>query len=323
MKPFQLIPFRVNEIHEQSNEIPQGVKMIEAPSMWKHDVYGNGIVVAVIDSGCDVNHPDLRKAIIDGRNFTGGNPRDVSDGNGHGTHVAGTIAASLNNKGVAGVAPSTKLLILKTFDENGNASYENIVKAVKYANKWRGPRGERVRVISMSFGGSQNSAMLHRAIKNAVENDILVVCAAGNAGDGNEQTTEKLYPGYYKEVVQVGAVDFNGDMADFTNTNDEIDIVAPGVGIRSTYMNGQYATLSGTSMGTPHVAGASALLLEKNEQEFGRTLSEPELYAQLVKHTSPLGYSKRTEGNGLLTLGVSDVPYDEFEAFMLEEGSEE
>ncbi|MFC0524451.1 S8 family peptidase [Pontibacillus salicampi] len=313
MKPFELIPFQVEEVYERSNEIPPGVRMIDSERMWNEGYKGNDIVIAVIDTGCDKNHRDLQNRIVDGRNFTGGNPTDFHDENGHGTHVAGTIAASFNQQGVAGVAPSSKLLILKAFDSKGHSSYQQIIKAVKYATKWRGPRGEKVRILSMSFGGSEDYAMLHRSIKNAVNQNILVVCAAGNEGDANTRTTERLYPGYYKEVVQVGAVDFNGSLAPFSNSNDEIDLVAPGVNILSTYKNGQYATLSGTSMATPHVAGAAALLLEENEKAFERTLTEPELYGLIIKHTKSLGHSKREEGNGLITFTSDEV--DSFEAF--------
>ncbi|QST01266.1 S8 family peptidase [Pontibacillus sp. ALD_SL1] len=302
MSNMKLIPFHLQELLELQDEAPRGIEMIGADTLWQEGIEGEGSVVAVIDSGCQIDHPDLENSIIDWHNFTKGSRRNVTDENGHGTHVAGTIAASLNRKGVAGVAPKSKLLILKAFDANGETSYQTIIQAIQYATRWRGPRGEKVRIISMSFGGSRDYSLLHKAIKRAVEQDILIVCAAGNQGDGNARTSEQMYPGFYKEVVQVGAVDYEGQMADFTNTNDEIDLVAPGVDIISTYPRNQYAKLSGTSMATPHVAGAAALLLEKGNKEFERTLTEPELYALLVKHTRDLGLSKSIEGNGLIDL---------------------
>lgn len=302
MPKFQLIPHHIQEVLEDTNEIPAGVKMIEAPRMWEKDTYGTDSVVAVIDTGCDVRHPDLRESIIGGRNFARGNSRNLSDENGHGTHVAGTIAASLNGGGVTGVAPRAKLLILKVMDKDGTASYQNLVKAIRYATRWRGPHKEKVDVISMSLGGQKDYASLHRAVKNAVKENILVVCAAGNAGDGNVRTPEKLYPGYYDEVVQVGAVDSDEKIAEFTNTNDEVDLVAPGVDIRSTYLNGGYATLSGTSMATPHVSGAAALLLDQHRKE-GIELSEGELFQSLTHHTKKLGYNRMAEGSGMIYFG--------------------
>lgn len=299
MTKFQLIPHQIDDILEETNEIPEGVEMIGAPNQWEEDTYGSDTVIAVIDTGCDVNHPDLRDSIIGGRNFSGGNPRNILDQNGHGTHVAGTIAASLNGHGVAGVAPKAKLLILKVMDDKGTTTYQNLVKAIRYATRWRGPNKEKVDVISMSLGGQKDYASLHRSIKNAVKEDILVVCAAGNSGDGNARTPERLYPGYYDEVVQVGAVDFDAKMAEFTNTNDEIDLVAPGVGVRSTYLDGKYAKLSGTSMATPHVTGAAALLIDQHRQE-DIELTEDELFDALTEHTKDLGYTREVEGNGMI-----------------------
>ncbi|QGH33558.1 S8 family serine peptidase [Gracilibacillus salitolerans] len=305
MARVSLIPFKMEQQIDDTSEIPAGIEMMQAPKKWEEGYKGSDVVVAVIDTGCDRNHPDLRNRIMDGRNFTtenNSNLRNFSDQNGHGTHVAGTIAAVLNGRGVVGVAPEAKLLILKAFDAKGSGDFNGIIQAIQHAIKWRGGNGEKVRIISMSFGAKWDVPELHQVIRKAVTNDILVVCAAGNEGDGDARTTERMYPGYYKEVVQVGAVDNEGNMAEFTNTNDEVDLVAPGVNVMSTYLNGKYAKLSGTSMATPHVSGAAAVLIEQMEQEFERTLTEPEVYAQLIKLTSPLGYSKRVESNGLITL---------------------
>ncbi|GAE94985.1 intracellular serine protease [Gracilibacillus boraciitolerans JCM 21714] len=308
MAQIKLIPYKIEETVDTASEIPEGIAMIKASEKWEKGYRGNGSVVAVIDTGCDQTHPDLEDRIIGGKNFTTENyglPYDFSDENGHGTHVAGTIAANLNGEGVVGVAPEAKLLILKAFDKNGNGKLETIIQSIQYAMQWRGSQNERVRVISMSCGTTQNDKRLHQVIRQAVQNNILIVCAAGNnGGDGEESTNERNYPGYFKEVLQVGgAVDNNGRLAAFSNTNDEIDLVAPGVKIKSTYLGNKYALMSGTSMATPHVTGAAAVIIEQMELAFNRRLTEPEIYAQLVKSTIPLKYSKRMEGNGLIMLG--------------------
>ncbi|TLS37959.1 S8 family peptidase [Pseudalkalibacillus caeni] len=311
MADMRLIPYSVGNVVDEPNEIPEGVRMIKAPSIWKDSDMGEGVVVAVLDTGCQTDHPDLRDRIIGGRNFTsdyGGNPYNFYDNHYHGTHVAGTIAASYNGQGVAGVAPKAKLLILKVVTSDGSSSYQNLIDGINYATNWRGPRGEKVSVMSMSLGGSKDDPDLHKAIKRAVENDLLVVCAAGNEGDGKTGTIERGYPGYYKEVVQVGAVDMKGRLADFTNTNEEVDLVAPGVDVLSTYKDGKYAKLSGTSMATPHVSGAAALLINQFQKENGRKPSEAELYAQLIKRTRSLGMSQRGQGNGLLLLTTGNTP---------------
>ncbi|WP_238594571.1 S8 family peptidase [Caenibacillus caldisaponilyticus] len=310
MGKVRLIPYTVEEVVETPTEtVPAGVAMIDAPSIWDKSDRGRGVVVAVIDTGCQIDHPDLKDRIIDGRNFTddyNGKADRYEDNNGHGTHVCGTIAANQNESGIIGVAPEARLLVLKALSQDGSGETDWIVEAIQYAVDWRGPDGEKVQVISMSLGGPDDDDALHLAIQNAVKNDILVVCAAGNEGDGRTDTPEASYPGDYNEVIEVGAVDFNRRLAPFSNSNDNVDVVAPGVNVVSTFIGGRYARLSGTSMATPHVSGALALLANLTSSEFGRKLTEPELYAQLVRRTVGLGYDKAGEGNGLVSLGWVD-----------------
>ncbi|MGY0568164.1 S8 family peptidase [Bacillus safensis] len=313
MANFNLIPYTVESEIKDVKEIPAGVKMIKAPEVWDKSAKGAGVVVAILDTGCDYAHPDLKDRIIEGKNFTNqGEHNDFSDIDQHGTHVAGTIGAIINDAGVVGVAPEVSLFISRVFkkDSNGKigASINDIIKAIHYCIKWRGPNREKIRVINMSLGGSKNEPKLHNAIKEAVKEDILVVCAAGNEGDfrkGGDCSPlkdEYSYPGAYSEVVEVGAVDLEGKLPCFTNTNLEIDLVAPGVKIISTIPGGGYAEISGTSMASPHVAGGAALIINQCEKEFGRNFTEAEIYAQIIKRTEHLGNDKRIEGNGLLKL---------------------
>lgn len=301
-KKVHLIPFDVNERIEVITEIPKGVKLIGAPRVWDK-TKGKGIKIAVLDTGCDVDHPDLKDRIVGGRNFTGddrGNPNIYNDYNGHGTHVAGTIAATENDEGVMGVAPQADLLIVKVLDENGSGQYKWIIDGINYAVQ------QRVDIISMSLGGSEDVFELYEAISEAIEQGVLVVCAAGNEGDGRETSDEYAYPGAYNEVISVGAVNLERQSSPFSNSHNQIDLVAPGEHILSTYLNGTFAKLSGTSMATPHVAGALALIKNIATNYFERNLSETELYAQLIKRTVPLGNSPKLEGNGFLYLAVED-----------------
>jgi major intracellular serine protease len=302
VKEMRLIPFVVEEILENAEKIPDGIRLMKAPELWEQSKGGKGVVVAILDTGCQIDHPDLKDRIIGGRNFTtddNGDPDIFGDNNGHGTHVAGTIAAAKNGQGVVGMAPQVDLLILKVLDSSGSGGYQNLIEAIDYALQWRGPDGQKVRIISMSLGGEADDTSLHDAIVRATRSGVLVVCAAGNTGQ-----IERQFPGGYNEVVGVGAVDLNKKLAPFSTMNKEIDVVAPGVGIVSTYPTNRYAVLSGTSMATPHIAGAAALIINQCEKDFERTLTETEIYAQLCKRTAALGYKKIKEGNGFLDLTV-------------------
>ena len=186
MAEMKLLPFTVESIEETTTYIPYGVEQCEAPEIWQTGERGEDVVVAVLDTGIDMNHPDLKNNIIDGRNFTReGNSKDYTDRNGHGTHVAGTIAASGE---ILGVAPDAKLLIGKVLDRNGSGNYCSIIEGIKYATNWKGKNGEKVRIISMSLGGSEDDPKLEKAILEAAARGIVIIVASGNEGD-NDQTT--------------------------------------------------------------------------------------------------------------------------------------
>ncbi|MGN1401585.1 MAG: S8 family peptidase [Bacillus sp. (in: firmicutes)] len=298
-----LFPYQAEEITETETSIPGGIELIQAPAVWDK-TEGEGITVAVLDTGCDDSHPDLKERVKGGRNFTNddrGNQDIYMDYNGHGTHVAGTIAATKDGTGVTGAAPKADLLIVKVLNKNGSGQYAWIIKGIEYAIE------QKVDIISMSLGGPQDVPELHKAIQKATREGILVVCAAGNDGDGDDTTDELAYPGCYNEVISVGAVDLQRRSSRFTNSHNELDLVAPGEKIKSTYLGGKYASLSGTSMATPHVSGALALIKNMANKSFGRTLTEPELYAQLIKRTVPLPYSQQLTGNGILYLTVEEI----------------
>src|SRR5690606_16008598 len=144
----RVIPHTVIQQEESVKEVPKGVELIQAPEIWK-ETKGKGMKVAVLDTGCDTNHPDLKERVIGGRNFTDddqSNPDIYTDYNGHGTHVAGTIAAQENDAGVIGVAPEADLLIVKVLNRNGSGQYEWIIKGIHYAIE------QNADIISMSLG---------------------------------------------------------------------------------------------------------------------------------------------------------------------------
>ncbi len=263
---------------------PPGVSLIAARKMWP-STQGEGSVVAIIDTGIDCTHPDLKANVIGGISFVAGEP-DYLDSNGHGTHVAGIIAA---NGALLGVAPQAKLLAVKVLSKDGFGSYSDIVQGLKWTRSWTGSAGEKVNVVNMSLGGPFPNTAMHQEIINLVEAGITVVCAAGNSGDADPDTREISYPAYYPESLAVGAVDLKTGIADFSDSNERIDIVAPGVDTYSTYPGGKYVKLSGTSMASPHIAGAAALICSRNLQRFGHYPSAQELKNMLNYQAIDLG----------------------------------
>lgn len=299
----KLVPYVMNRkaTKVKSKAASYGLDMISAQSMWKQSKKGAGIKIAVIDSGCDINHVSLKDSIAGVRNFTtedNKNPRIVTDRVGHGTHVAGIIAANEDKNIMSGVAPDAELYILKAIDKTGSGKLSWVINAINYAVELE------VDIISMSLGMPESDPKLERAINNAVKKGISVVCAAGNEGDTNYDDFEYSYPAAYVDVISVGAVDKKSVPASFTNSNLVIDCVAPGVDIVSTYPNNTYASLSGTSMATPYVTGSIALIKNWSRETFQRELTEQELYAQLIKFTKTLDYPRSVQGNGLINLKI-------------------
>jgi subtilisin family serine protease/sugar lactone lactonase YvrE len=288
------------------------VGVVGGPTVWGmldgagNTVTGQGITIAIIDTGIDYRHPDLGGCfgpgckVIGGFDFVHGD-EDPLDDNGHGTHVAGIAAA---NGGVRGVAPDAHLLAYKALDANGNGMDSDVIAALEGAVDPDGNpvTGDGADVINMSLGGVGGSdSPLSVATSRAMDAGSVVVVAAGNNGSGYETVDS---PGNAENVLTVGAVNDSGQIANFSSRgpvsgNDYIkpEIVAPGVSIRSAAPGGSYATLSGTSMATPHVAGGAALL-----RQLHPTLSPQEIKALLVNNAHDVGEDVFTQGAGMMDL---------------------
>jgi thermitase len=234
---------------------------IDAPEGW--DVAGmgafpatGGAKVGIVDTGILSSHEDLAGKTADcGQSVAGGISAGACvDDNGHGTHVAGTIAGIANNgRGVAGVAFNSPLSICKAL--SGPLAHGTTADVASCIT-WLADRGARV--ISMSLGGGA-STTLQRAVRYAASRDVVLVAAAGN--DGNATLN---YPAAYAEVVSVAATDSRDARASFSNANSDVEVAAPGVSVLSTYNDGGYRALSGTSMATPHVSGVTAVIRTRN-----------------------------------------------------------
>ncbi|MEW5951138.1 MAG: S8 family peptidase [Elusimicrobia bacterium] len=265
---------------EEQKEMPWGVSKVNAYGAWEY-TQGEGVKVAVIDTGIDYNHPDLKPNYKGGYNAVKQN-NDPLDDQGHGTHVAGTIAAVRDLNGVVGVAPKAQLYSAKVLDSNGSGQYSWIIDGIQWAVN------NKMQVINMSLGGPSGSEALKAAVDAAYKAGITVVCAAGNdSGPVN-------YPAKYDSAIAVSASDINNKIASFSSRGAEIDFIAPGVSVYSTYKGGIYKSLSGTSMASPHMAGLAALAVSAGAK------NPDEVRSMLKKAAYSLGLKPTEEGNGFI-----------------------
>ncbi len=235
---------------QPAETIPWGVNRIDADLAWGITT-ADPIKVAIIDTGIDLKHPDLAGNIKGGVSTVGYTTK-YTDDNGHGTHVAGIVAAIDNTIGVVGVGTKIDLYAVKVLDRRGSGYLSDIIEGLDWAIL------QKMQVINMSLGTSQYSASFEQAIKRVAAAGIVQVAAAGNSGSADNTVN---YPAKIAEVISVTATDNIDNIAWWSSRGPEVDIAAPGVNIYSTYKGSTYATLSGTSMASPHVAGTAALVL--------------------------------------------------------------
>lgn len=231
-----------------TQETPWGVKRVNAEAMWPKAT-GEKVKVAVLDTGIDLKHKDLMRNIKGGYNAID-RRQSATDDNGHGTHVAGTIAAKNNRQGVVGVAPNTWLYSVKVLDSYGEGYISDVVEGIEWCIR------HKIKVINMSFGIGEDMPILKDSIIEATQHGIIVVAAAGN----NYGSYTIDYPAAYQEVISVSGTDNIDFIGDFS-PRGKIDFVAPGVDIYSTYLNNDYSSLEGTSMATPHITGIIVLII--------------------------------------------------------------
>lgn len=273
------------EVTINSQVIPWGITRTEAPKTWT-TTEGAGVRVAILDTGIDPNHGDLR--VVGGVNTVDGGT--WTDRNGHGTHVAGTVAALQNSVGVAGMAPKAELYAVKVMGDSGSGTLSSLIAGIDWAVR------NNMQIINMSLGTSSDSASLRSAVDRANAAGILLVAAAGNNGNADGTGDIVRYPARYESVVAVAATDSSNRRASFSATGSALELAAPGVGINSTYPGGGYAALSGTSMAAPHAAGAAALIWAANP-----TLKNTDVRRILREGAAAIG-SREHFGFGLVNI---------------------
>jgi subtilisin family serine protease len=282
---------------------------VGAPAAWPSS-QGDGVIIAVVDTGVDLKHPDLAGKVLAGRHFytdsgnTARQDTNVQDDNGHGTHCSGIAAAIGNNgTGVAGLAWKAQILPVKVLDSSGSGYNSDIAAGIT----WAVDHGARI--ISLSLGGAYSSGVLTSATDYAYSHGSLVVAAAGNCGDGNYAANgcpvqnPTIYPAANANVLGIAATDSNDARASFSETGSFVDLSAPGVQIYSTLWSksgSTYGYESGTSMATPLVSGLAALVWSRNP-----SLTNAQVVSVLESTTTHLGASGRNDQYGYGRINAS------------------
>lgn len=262
-------------------EVQWGVARVGAPAVWDR-LDGRGVKVAVLDTGIDQHHPDLAGNYRGGLNLV--QPGlEPDDDNGHGTHVSGIIAAVRDGKGVAGVAPRAGLYAVKVADAEGSARESRIIKGLE----WCVENG--IQVANLSLGSLRYTEALRRAVEAAARAGVTLVCAAGNSRGA------VVYPAAYPESIAVTAGDVQDRLRPSSSRGPEVDFIAPGEGILSTYRGGRWEILSGTSEAAPHVTGLAALAVQAGAR------SPSDVSRALSRAARPLpGLTLEEQGAGLI-----------------------
>jgi thermitase len=297
-------------------DIQWGLSKINAPLAWDLTV-GGSIIIAIVDTGIDLDHEDFScagKLTAARWNFVSDNS-NPDDDYGHGTHVAGIAAACSNNgKGVAGVAWGARLMPVKVLDASGSGYYSDVAAGITYAVD------HGARIVNLSLGGTSGSTTLANAVQYAHDHGVLVVAAAGNCAQGGPQcnyyVNPVIYPAAYPTVLAVAATDSDDNWADFSEHQPYVDVAAPGVDIYSTYFDGDYAFMNGTSMATPHVSGLAALLwsvvpsltVDQVESTVESTADDLVDYPGAPGKDDYFGYGRINAGRALSSVGLQVSP---------------
>lgn len=273
---------------QMKQEIGWGIKKVAA-----EDYLGvepqKRIAVAVMDTGIHLSHPDLQENIKGGISIYG-NSRDLSDPNGHGTHVAGIIGALNNQIGVVGVMPKVDLYSVKVFNSRGEGSLTDIIRGLQWCIE------NQIKLVNLSFGSATENATFREVFLKARSAGLIMVAAAGNDAENHKMQ----YPAKYAETIAVTSSNMVNSLSSYSSYGEGVDVIAPGEQIISTWNDGAYKVLSGTSMAAPHVTGAIAQILNK----WG-DLSPVQVKQHLKSTASRLPLRTDQQGAGLINVAAA------------------
>lgn len=250
VSPLIRTPFVPSNEDHNIQQIPYGIDRVGGSVDFETDPEWKNRWVWIVDTGIDKDHPDLNVIQYYSKDFT--KDRNYDDEHGHGTHVAGIIAAKANGYGVSGVAAGAKVVAIKVLDKKGKGKLSQLIKGLNFIKRYCLPND----VVNISLGGDKSKS-LEKVIKDLDKKNIHIVMAAGNSGKHAKDTSPGNIDG--DNLYTVGALDWNDNYMDYSNFGENVDFAAPGHGILSTFPGGKYAYMSGTSMASPHIAGIMVL----------------------------------------------------------------
>lgn len=296
-------PVKMAASNDRYRKYQWGLDLFGAESRWKKSK-GSGVVVAVIDTGVSASHPDLKGRVLSGRDFIAPGT-SANDANGHGTHVAGIIAANANNRvGTAGLAYRAKILPVRVLDKDGYGDNAGVAQGIIWAAK------KGAKVINLSLGATQSDNAIRTAVAYAQSRNAVVIAAAGNDGCGLLFGAPTSYPAAYPGVLGVGAISKSRTVASYSSCGSWVDVVAPGSSIVSTMVSSpnsdlgctprkMYCTISGTSMATPYASATAALEIAR----LGGRFSQSSIVSRLQSTATDLGKTGRDNdyGYGLIS----------------------
>lgn len=303
MKKFKMIPhFKVNFVSNSLQKVVNyGIEMMHIPEAWK-ETKGQGVSIGILDTGIPV-HKDVSPQVVQSINFTDSCPLDLVQG--HGTHTAGIICALETPEGIIGIAPKAKLYVVKSLDDEGVGTDESLANGINWCVS------QKVDIISMSLGAPGSAEkffpLTKKAIKDAYKAGIVLIVAAGN-----ESEKQVGFPACMEETISVGAINNKEQHASFSNQG-KVDFCAAGVNVVSTFINNTYASLTGSSMACPQIAGIAALIISKHKQltDHNTPIKCPEDVRNHLKSISKdvdvEGYDNKT-GNGMPVWAKNVIP---------------